>query len=243
MPIEFYAREIQPVLGPVFMLPQRGSVSGGSNRPMNSYAIQTSPAGRRETVLLDAPFSWTMEGVRAMARSAPISAHVLSHRDLLFSGDAFEQMDRSFDAPFLLHPDDLTDDEAKDVGVELHDPTDHKLITEAGLDVIHMPGHTPGSILIFHSKEGILLTGDSAVGPGPEQEASEPTLQRPKMEEDATAEFIDAFERLMDLLPPLQAVLPLHGAWYCRKEIGSEAFERAIANIWQGDPMDPSGDD
>ena len=51
--IEFYADRTQPLVGPVVMLPQRGSATGGSKRPLNSFAILREDY----SILFDAPFS------------------------------------------------------------------------------------------------------------------------------------------------------------------------------------------
>ncbi|KIT18231.1 hypothetical protein [Jannaschia aquimarina] len=237
MPIQFYAPDPQRVTDRVTMLPQEGSISGGSKRPLNSYAIRVNGGDGPRTILMDAPFSWLMDDLRARHAEAPILAHVLSHSDLAASGDAFADQDAAFSAPVLLHPADRNDD-ARALSVELHDPMGHPAL--ADVEAIHMPGHTPGSVMLHLAGERTLLTGDSAVGPGPEQEATPPRLQRPKMAPDDEAVFCDAISQLLDRLPTLEAVLPLHGAWYRRNEIGDAAFDGALEAISEGEPMDPS---
>ncbi len=237
MPIQFYTPDPQRITESVTMLPQDGSISGGSKRPLNSYAIRLETAEGPRTVLLDAPFSWVMADLRARHSDAPIVAHVLSHSDLAASGDAFAEQASTFVGPVLLHPADQNDD-VRALAIDFQDPMDHPALS--GIEVIHMPGHTPGSVMLHLPDERTLLTGDSAVGLGPEQEATPPRLQRPKMDKDDDAIFRDAFERLLDSLPRLDAVLPLHGAWYRRDQIGDRAFDEALVNIFEGRPMDPS---
>lgn len=237
MPITFYASGPQRVTDRVTMLPQKGSTTGGSKRPMNSYAIRIDTGDGPRTILLDAPFSWVMDDLRARHTEAPIVAHVLSHRDLAASGDAFAEQGDVFGAPVLLHPADR-DDTARALPVDLRDPGGHPAL--ADVEVISMPGHTPGSVVLHLAGERTLLTGDSAVGPGPEQAVRPARLQRPKMDPDAEAVFCDAMSSLLDRLPRLDAVLPLHGAWYRRRDLGDAAFDRAVAAIADGAPMDPS---
>lgn len=235
MPIRFYDSEPQPVTERVTMLPQEGSVSGSSNRPLNSYAVRQGGG----TILFDAPVSWVMDALRRVHAEAPIRAHVLSHRDLAGSGDAFEAQRDTFGMPFLMHPADHAEDAPARLTVPLEDPRGHPALE--GIEVIEMPGHSPGSVMLHLTDQRTLLAGDCAVGPGPDQDADAPRLQRPIMGDDDAATFRDAMERLFDRLPALDAVLPLHGAWCLRAELGDAGFEAATRTVWDGEPMDPRG--
>ena len=237
VPIDFYSPDTQRVIGPVVLLPQKGSVSGGSKRPLNAYAVLRP--GR--SILFDAPLSWTLDGVRRLADEGhPPAALVLSHRDLAASGDAFEAFTETFDAPILLHREDRSSAKARDAGVAWQDVLEGdgaRALAEAGLEVIHVPGHTPGSIMLYLADEGgILLAGDSAVGPGPAQSDRTPRLERP-LGADEDPAFVDTWRRTVERLP-LAAVLPLHGEAYTRAE-HPEDFDRIVANVWNGAPMDP----
>jgi glyoxylase-like metal-dependent hydrolase (beta-lactamase superfamily II) len=68
------------------------------------------------------------------------------------------------------------------------------------LDVIATPGHTPDSIALFDSKNGLLLTGDSFYN-GPIY------LYRPETDLDA---YEASMEKLAKLAPRLQLLLPSH---------------------------------
>ena len=236
--MEFYSPETQTIAGPVRMLPQAGSVSGETRRPMNSYAILRDG----HSILVDAPFSWCLDGIAALAAEGfGPGALVLSHKDLCGTGDAFEDLLRLYDLPVLLHPADEDAPEATGTGLRFEDPVDHPLLRKDGIEVIEMPGHTPGSILLYLAEaDGILLAGDSAVGPGPEQLAEPPRLERPKMDEEDDEIFRAAWPDLLKRRP-VASILPLHGATYRRADLGSERFTQVLAHIWTGDPMDPSG--
>ena len=237
-PVQFYAPETQAIVGNVVMLPQEGSSSGGTHRPLNSYAVLFDD----HSLLFDAPYSWTMGGIRDLAKQGKTPrALVLSHRNTAGSGDAFEAIQSEFGIPVLLHPADQGHAEAEAAGVPFGDPMDDPLLQADGIEVIHIPGHTAGSIVLYVPEPGgVLLAGDGAVAPGPGQAAEPPRLERPKMAAEAEAVFRAAWQKLTDRLP-LAAVLPLHGQAYLRDDLGDAAFERALANVWQGPPMDPSG--
>ena len=145
MTIEFYSEKLQTVAGPVSMLPQKGSVSGGSHRPLNSFSIRVDDDGGAGTILFDAPYSWTTEAVFALHDQAPVIAQLLSHSDVVGSADAMEEQFSRTGIPFHLHQDDFGAIDHKATGwisaIAFAD-----FLKPYGLEVIHMPGHTPGSI-------------------------------------------------------------------------------------------------
>ena len=235
--MEFYSSDAQPIIGPVVMLPQKGSTSGGSKRPLNSYAVLREG----HSILFDAPFSWVMDGIHRLASDGhPPAAMAISHRDLAGSGDAFEAFSQAFGVPILMHPADQAEDAPSELDVPLGDPMDGeggRLLHEAGIEVIHVPGHSPGSIMLYLPDEGgILLAGDCAVGPGPDQTDRTPRLERTIAIEDE-ARFADIWQKIVDRLP-LAGVLPLHGEMYLRRDRPDD-FDRIVVNIWSGKPMDP----
>ncbi|QPH55967.1 MBL fold metallo-hydrolase [Pontivivens ytuae] len=235
--MEFYAPNTQRIVGPVVMLPQEGSASGGTNRPLNSFAILRPGY----SILLDAAYSWCLAGIRRLAEEGhPPQALVLSHRNTAGSGDAFAELRSEFDIPVLLHPDDQRHEEARDAG-PYADPVGDPALEEAGVRMIHMPGHTDGSIMLHVEDEGgILLAGDSAVAPGPEQDAEPPRLERPVMPGAAEDRFIAEWQEIWAYAQP-DAILPLHGHCYLKRDLGDDAYRAAVENIWTGPPMDPRG--
>ncbi|MEJ2719008.1 MAG: MBL fold metallo-hydrolase [Deltaproteobacteria bacterium] len=80
------------------------------------------------------------------------------------------------------------------------------------LQVIHTPGHTPGSICLFNRDDGTIFSGDSLL----EEITCNPAAQAPASEENRTyyalTSYQDSLQLIQDL--PVQRVLPGHGAPY-----------------------------
>ena len=110
--MQFYSPDSQPIAGPVRMLPQEGSVSGGSKRPLNSYAILRR-AGLRSCSTR--PTTWAVPGIdELVTEGAPPRALVLSHRNTAGLRQRLRPDDRRLtDLPILLHPDDQDHPEAE----------------------------------------------------------------------------------------------------------------------------------
>ncbi|MEV0245940.1 MBL fold metallo-hydrolase [Nocardia sp. NPDC050712] len=79
------------------------------------------------------------------------------------------QLARHFDAPILLHPADdvLWRQTHPDVGYE--SLADKQRITVAGvdIDILHTPGHSPGSVSLHAPDLAALFTGDTLFSGGP----------------------------------------------------------------------------
>lgn len=236
--MKFYSPDSQTILGPALLLPQEGSGSGGSKRPMNSFAILRDD----HSVLVDAAFSWTVEGIRKLvADGRPPRALVLSHGDVVGSADALGDIAAEFGIPVMLHPLDAARDEASATGIEFVDPIHSDLLDASNVVRMHVPGHTPGSTMLWIEDEGgILFTGDCAVGLGPEQGApdAEPTLQRPTMSDERRVEFVQSWHRAV-ASHPVAAILPLHGQCLLQADVGEAVFATLQANVAVGEAMDP----
>ena len=174
-----------PDAGGLVMLPQFGSPSGGTHRPLNAYALVFGPDLGRRAVLFDAPLRHAVPGVRGLIEDGiePVCC-VLSHADLAGSGDAFDALAGEFRLPLLLHPEDRHDPRARGLHLDWEDPAtafaDGGAFAELPVDVLHWPGHSPGSVMLWTPRfGGVLLTGDSAVAPGPMQPDGHPPLVRP----------------------------------------------------------------
>ncbi len=115
--------------------------------------------GKDEGLLIDCGYSRSGfdDAVRQIT-ALPIRL-VLTHADHDHTG--------SFDfyEPFMMHPDEIS--YAKLQGMKWNIPflpvRDGDTIDVAGrsLEVFHLPGHTPGSIVLFDAKQGHLFSGDS----------------------------------------------------------------------------------
>lgn len=238
--MNFYSSDRQLIVGPVYLLPQAGSDIGGSRRPLNSYAILRDGY----SILFDAGYPWALDGIARFAEEGyPPHALVLSHRDTARAADALDTIRSTYDIPILLNPLDANDTEVHATGIAFQDPVTAPVLREANIDCLPLPGHTPGSIMLYLENEGgIVLTGDCAVGPGPEQGAgepdAEPQLQRTLMSEEDERVFIPAWHKAMASLP-VAAVLPLHGQCYLLSETGDARFATLLSNVTTGVPMDP----
>lgn len=74
-------------------------------------------------------------------------------------------------------------------------------------EVVWTPGHDPGHVCLYRSKDGVLVTGDLLL-PG-----YTPNIQPPMDgDEDAVAEFLSSLRRVAEL--PIGLVLPAHGEPY-----------------------------
>jgi hydroxyacylglutathione hydrolase len=81
---------------------------------------------------------------------------------------------RTFSCPVVMHPDDLyllnnAEQHAGLFGFGIDPPPQpDRLIGEgevlafghSGLDILHVPGHSPGSICLYSEKDGLLICGD-----------------------------------------------------------------------------------
>lgn len=129
----------------------------------------------------------------AIEQLGGVDMQVLSHRDEI--GPALEQIRDRFDSRLGYHEADdhaIRDTAAADlfVGADCADP-----LLE-GIDVLHTPGHTPGSICLrYESPHGqsYLFTGDTIV-PNSETWA---TGVYPEIEGDAS-DLIESLTRLRD---------------------------------------------
>ena len=109
------------------------------------------------------------------------------------------------DAPVALHPKDLL------AWREAHGESDPEIEMEAGgsfevagvtLEVLHTPGHTPGSVSIYCDDLGVVFAGDALCASGPRPHAREYP--------DFAAQLSAIGSELLTL-PGTTRVLPGHG--------------------------------
>jgi glyoxylase-like metal-dependent hydrolase (beta-lactamase superfamily II) len=109
------------------------------------------------------------------------------------------------DAPVALHPKDML------AWREVHGESDPEIEMEAGgsfevagvsLEVLHTPGHTPGSVSIYCDDLGVVFAGDALSADGPYPHAGEFP--------DFAAQLSAIGSELLTL-PGMTRVLPGHG--------------------------------
>jgi len=80
-----------------------------------------------------------------------------------------------YQIPAVMHPSDLevlrkSQEFGSSIGLEIEQPSDPEIlleddqnlhIGEAVFRVLHVPGHSPGSIALYHALGGIVFTGDA----------------------------------------------------------------------------------
>ena len=133
-----------------------------------------------------------------------ILAVICTHGHARHVAAAVEVAERD-EAPVALHRSDLLfwrmtyDDVKPDIEMAAGGRFD---VSDVALEVIHTPGHTPGSVSLYCEDLGVVFTGDTlaAVGPVP-HEGEYP---------DFAGQLTAIGERLLDL-PPSTRVLPGHG--------------------------------
>ena len=230
--MDFFSPTSRYLYNDLILLPQKGAVTGGTGRPPNSFAVLFEGY----SVLFDAPYSWTLPGTRELTdKGYPPKALVLSHRNVAGQGDAYAEL-QAYDLPILLHPEDASHPEATRLGVEFGDPANSEVLNEAGLEVLHFPGHTAGSVMLYWPAHGgVLLAGDCAVGPGPRQDQEPPRLERSPGPTEAMTEHLA--EQWRTFSKPLRAVCPLHGTIYQDRDDLADIMRP----LSEEPPMDPTG--
>ena len=124
---------------------------------------------------------------------------------------AAEEMQRQTGVPVYVHPQDapmLTDASlsAYDAGVAALPQPTHIAYTEYpeqlfGFRVLHTPGHTPGSVCLYHEGEGVLFSGDTLFRAG---------FGRTDLAGGSMHQLLSSLRRLL-ALPREVRVYPGHG--------------------------------
>lgn len=218
---EFFSAKSQGLSASLVWLPQAGAAAGPDGTPPNSYAVLTD----RGAIFVDAAFSWTVEGIRKVVDAGlhPLG-FVFTHREVMEAGDAFGTL-RTIGAPFFLHPADVPSGGMPGIG--FLDPREADFLRHGAVNVIEMPGRTPGSIMLHLEREGgILLCGDAAVGSGPDAADEAARLRRPDVGA-SDEELKTAWAGLLDKTA-LATIAPYRGLPVAgRKDIGEIAASLA----------------
>ncbi|WP_157961810.1 MBL fold metallo-hydrolase [Acuticoccus kandeliae] len=229
---QFFSDKSQALFDDILWLPQAGAKTGPSGRPPNAYAI----LGRDGSIMIDAVYSWNMDAVDQIAHAGlPPTAFVLTHVDVAAQGDGFATIRERYGCPILLHPADVARPVSAKAGVAFMDPMNDTALRNAGIDVLHMPFHTPGSIMLHMTKNrGVIFAGDSAVGPGPRQVPTPPRLERPVVGEGEDEAFQEAWRAIL-AQRLVSSILPLHGTPY----VDRSDFGDITQSLTSGVAMDP----
>ncbi|MER5423573.1 MBL fold metallo-hydrolase [Streptosporangium roseum] len=160
----------------------------------NAYLVRCNDTG--DGVLIDAAAE--ADRLLALVGDRPISKIITTHQH----GDhwqALEQVATATGATVIAHPLDAV---ALPVPVDLEvEHGDRITVGAVTLEVIHLRGHTPGSIALHHP--GHLFTGDSLFPGGVGNTNKDP--------ERFARLFTDVSERVFDRLPDETWVYPGHG--------------------------------
>jgi len=149
-----------------------------------------------------------MERAAANGLRLHLIANSHGHIDHIFDN---APLMRASEAPLAIHPDDGYRLEGRNnYGFELEpvtatvdlDEGEQVRIGDLVLDVLHLPGHTEGSVCLYEERHGLLLSGDvlfaGAFGrtdlPGGDDEA-----------------MVASLARLAEVIPGTVRVLPGHG--------------------------------
>ncbi|MEU0482090.1 MBL fold metallo-hydrolase [Streptosporangium sp. NPDC006013] len=160
----------------------------------NAYLLRCTRTG--DGALIDAAAE--PDRLLELIGDRPISKIITTHQH----GDhwqALEEVARATGASVIAHPLDAP---GLPVPVDLKVGHGEEItVGEVGLEVIHLRGHTPGSIALYHP--GHLFTGDSLFPGGVGNTNKDP--------ERFAQLFADVSERIFDRLPDDTWVYPGHG--------------------------------
>lgn len=164
----------------------------------NSYLLECLETG--DGLLIDAANE--ADRLLEVIGSTPLRRIVTTHRHADHWQALAELVDET-GAPTTAHPLD-----APELPVTVDDPVEHEdtlTFGEVQLQVIHLRGHTPGSIALFWDGDGNhLFTGDSLFPGGPGNTFGNA---------DDFASLMDDLERrVFDVLPDDTWVYPGHGS-------------------------------
>jgi len=155
-----------------------------------------------------------------------ILAVICSHGHAAHSGAAHAVAERD-ESPVALHPKDRLawreahGDEVPEIEME-HDGAFE--VADVTLDVLHTPGHTPGSVSIYCEDLGVVFTGDALLAAGPcAHEGSYPDF----------AGQLSAIGSELLTLPGTTRVLPGHG-----EETTIAAAEKSFDSWVTAGPVD-----
>ena len=149
-----------------------------------------------------------MERVAANGLRLHLIANSHGHIDHIFD-DA--PLMRASEAPLAIHPDDAHRLEGRNnYGFEIESVVatvdlregEQVRIGDLVLDVLHLPGHTEGSVCLYEERRGLLLSGDVLFAGA---------FGRTDLPGGSDEQMVSSLARLADVIPGPVRVLPGHG--------------------------------
>jgi len=149
-----------------------------------------------------------MERVTANGLRLHLIANSHGHIDHIFD-DA--PLMRASEAPLAIHPDDAYRlDGRNNYGFELEAVTATRQLREGEqvrigdlvFDVLHLPGHTEGSVCLYEERRALLLSGDVLFAG---------SFGRTDLPGGSDEQMVASLARLAREIPPATRVLPGHG--------------------------------
>lgn len=167
------------------------------NGGVNLYLI----AGTKHALLLDTGFdgSWLPETVKGLTDLPVTMVHTHYHGDHT-GGDRFWE-------PIWIHDSEVGELLCQEGhgDLEVHPLFDGEVIDLGGrrMRIIHVPGHSPGSIALLDVENRMLFSGDTVM--------TQPVfLHAP---DASTAEFLASLDKLAELSESFDAIYPSHASW------------------------------
>lgn len=118
---------------------------------------------------------------------------VLAHADDMFLGDNLKKQAEMFGLPFKI----------QSPGVSKHLKDGDKIkIGDGELEVIHVPGHSPGGIALYDKKDKFVISGDSLF---------EGSIGRTDLPGGDLARLLESIKKRLYSLPDDVVVYPGHG--------------------------------
>ncbi|WP_020667527.1 MBL fold metallo-hydrolase [Amycolatopsis nigrescens] len=177
--------------------------------PTNTYAVL---AGDR-ALIVDASVEYLSGplGELADAGFRP-AALAFTHHHLPVNGDAdfIRRFSGEFGIPVLMHRLDIAHPLAKRTGLAFTDVEAGSPLAPFGLEVLHFPGQTEGSVLFYRERDGLLLAGDSAMGPTQDQ-AGDGLRRLVRTPWDTSVDDEALRQNWQRFRLPVRHVAPLHG--------------------------------
>jgi hydroxyacylglutathione hydrolase len=204
--------------------PRIARASGAAHDPDHGVRIEAAAFGPWET---NAYLIWDGRSADAlvvdpgMGATTPLMARMAEHGVRLHViANSHGHIDHIFDdaplmrasgAPLAIHPDDAYRLEGRNnYGFELEPVTatrdlrENQQVVIGGLvfDVLHLPGHTEGSVCLYEERLGLLLAGDVLFAG---------SYGRTDLPGGSDEQMVASLARLAREIPPNVRVLPGHG--------------------------------